>query len=596
MAVVSQVQEIKDKLDIIEVVGNRIKLERSGKNFRSTCPFHSEKTPSFFVSPELQRFICFGCHRKGDVLTFIQEYDRLTFPETLQVAAELAGVELKQDWKDPKEQERQKLFEILELTQKYYAYLLSEHELGKPAKEYLKNRGIQSGTIRDFGLGYAPDKWDSLTTYLTKKKQYHPNDIINAGLAIRGKKGIYDRFRGRVMFPLHDHRGRTVGFSGRVLNPEAKEAKYINTPETDVYHKRYLLYGYWQNLEAIREKEAVILTEGELDVLSSVQAHVKHIVAIKGSALTEEQIRILARTVKTIYLALDSDSAGIKATRRAIELVQPFPVSLRVIPLIGGKDPDDLARTQPGKWREMIKEHVSAFEYVLETTIASQDMSTAQGQKTVTNTLLELLLTIEHTVERAFYLKQLAERLQLPEHIIQEQWQAVQKKHTQSQLQQHRSTEKKESEEETEKSEDDHLGEYLLQLLLRTPWPENMSIEPTWITELSVRRILEHLQAWQEKHETFDLAAFTAHLPDELQETVSTLYLNDFPVEEKLLNRELRVTVTQLQQRWRKKRLTEISAEIGQLEQKEELSSQEEQTYTELQKEMQKLIQLKHED
>ncbi len=591
MSIVSQIQEIKEKLDIIEVVGNRIKLERSGKNFRSTCPFHSEKTPSFFVSPELQRFICFGCGRKGDVLTFIQEYDRLTFPETLQTAAEAAGVELKQDWKDPKEQERQKLFELLELAQKYYSYLLTEHALGKEAREYLKKRGVQGSAVKQFGLGASPNKWDGLVNYLTKKKNYHPNDVINAGLAIQGKKGVYDRFRGRVMFPLHDHRGRVVGFSGRVLDPDAKEAKYINTPETDIYHKRYLLFGYWQNLDAIREKESVIVTEGELDVLSSTQAHVRNIVAIKGSALTEEQIRIMARTVKTIYLALDADSAGIKATRRAIELVQPFPVSLRVIPLKGGKDPDELAKTDPKGWREMIKDHTSAFEYILDTTIAQQDMGTAQGQKTVTNTLLELLLTIDHAVERAFYLKQLAERLQIPETIIEEQWEATQKKHTQSQLQQHRQSpsDPKDETEQEEESSSDTLGEYLLQILLRSPLPANMTLSAEWVTELRLRRILEHLLEWHSNHETFELATFTAHLPDELQETVSTLYIAEFPVEPKTIDRELRVTVTQLQQRWKKKRLSEISSEIGVLELKDELNEQEEQRFQKLQRELQHL-------
>ncbi|MCD8526856.1 toprim domain-containing protein [Candidatus Woesebacteria bacterium] len=314
---------------------------------------------------------------------------------------------------------------------------------------------------------------------------------------------------------------------------------------------------------------------------------------MKGSALTEEQIRIMARTVKTIYLALDADSAGIKATRRAIELVQPFPVSLRVIPLKGGKDPDELAKSDPKAWREMIKQHTSAFEYVLDTTLAQQDMSTAQGQKTVTNTMLELLLTIDHAVERAFYLKQLAEKLGIPESIIEEQWQATQKKHTQSQLQQHRQPTPDSSEQaEEESGTSDTLGEYLLQILLRLPLPANTRLNPEWITELRLRRILEHLLEWQQDYKSFELAPFTAHLPDELQETVSTLYIADFPVEQKMMDRELRVTLTQLEQRWRKKRLAEISGALGQLENKDELTEAEEQEFLALQKELQRLTTL----
>ncbi len=211
----------------------------------------------------------------------------------------------------------------------------------------------------------------------------------------------------------------------------------------------------------------------------------------------------------------------------------------------------------------------------------------------MTNTLLELLITIEHVVEREFYLKQLAERLKLPEHIIREQWQAVQKKHAQSQLQSHRRKETSEEEKKTEQTpdEDDGLGEYLLQILLRHPLPKDLSIDSAWITEIGVRRILEHLHDWNKTHDSFSLAAFTAHLPDELQETVSTLYLNDFPVEDKLIDRELRVTITQLQQRWRRKRLTEISTEIGALEHKDELTAEEEKTYNSLQKELQSIMQ-----
>lgn len=585
------IQEIKEKLDIGEIIGERIKLQRRGKNLTAPCPFHSEKTPSFFVSPELQRFICFGCKRKGDVFTFIQEYDRLTFRETLEYLAERAGIELKQEGIDPKEAQRQEIFEILELTQKYYQFLLLEHEIGTKAREYLKERGLQSSTIKTFGIGYSPSSWDSLSRYLIQKKKFSADSVIAAGLALAGKKGLpYDRFRDRIMFPLHDHRGRTVGFSGRLLDTQAKEAKYINTPETAIYHKRYLLYGYWQNLEGIREKESVIVTEGEFDVLSSVQAHVRNIVAVKGSALTEEQVRTLARTVQTIYLALDADSAGVEATKRAIQIVQDFPVALRVIPLKGGKDPDDLARQDPAAWREMVKDHISAFEYVLDHTLKEHGKDSAEGLKRVTNTMLELISTVEHVVERSFYLKQLAGSLGLTESLLEEQWQQFRRHKEASQLNSHRKkVEQPENEGTSQIESDDSMSRYFLQLLIR--YPKKLAqidreVNDKWFAEPAQRRIIHEYREWMKTHDRFEVGEFSHHVPEELQDVLSTLYVEEAPVEDAGLEKELLLTLTQLEQRWKKLRLTELASELEVLEAKDELNEAEEKKYQTLQKEL----------
>lgn len=579
----SQVQEIKEKLDIVDIVGERISLQRSGKNFRGLCPFHSEKTPSFFVSPELQSFICFGCAKKGDVFTFLQEYDRLTFPEVLEVLADKAGVELdKSQWNDPQEQQRRTLFSILELAQQYYSYILHKHATGQPARDYLKQRGMNSSTVKNFGIGFSPSGWDHLYTYLNKKKKIPTNDIEATGLILKGRGGkYYDRFRNRVMFPLHDHRGRVVGFSGRLLDNQAKEAKYINTPETAIYHKRYLLYGYFQNLDTIREKEAVIIMEGEFDVLSSVQAHVRNVVAIKGSALTTEQIRLLSRTVKTIYLALDADGAGIAATSRAIELVQPFPVALRIIPLTGGKDPDDLARQDPKAWRGTVDKHVSAFEYVLDATCAQHDLATAQGQKTITTTMLKLLLTIENAVERSFYFKQLAQRLQIPVTALEEDWERMRRKSEAERTLPQR--EKKEA----AKPSDDKVGSYFWQLLLRYgKYPSTApAVEPEWFEETAHQRLAQNFHHWTQNHTEFELEAFARQLPSELQPITSELYLQDLPLEEKEWERELLLVISQLQQRHARSKRQRIADDLAKLEQKTDLTPSELAEYEALQRE-----------
>lgn len=597
----SQIAEIKEKLDIVNIIGERIKLQKRGKNFLGLCPFHSEKTPSFNVSPDMQRYICFGCKRKGDVFEFIQEFDRLTFPETLEFLADKAGVTLQKLTPDPQEKMRKDLFAVLELAQRFFEYMLQEHALGQPAREYLEQRGLSPSIAKRFGLGFAPDNWDSLASYLVQKKKFSPETVIAAGLALAGKSGRpYDRFRGRVMFPLHDHRGRVVGFSGRILESEAKEAKYINTPETTLYHKRNLLYGYWQNLNFIREAEAVIITEGEFDVLSSVQVHVQNIVAVKGSALTEEQVRTLARTVQTIYLALDADSAGVEATKRAIEIVQPFPVSLRVIPLTGGKDPDDLARTNPAEWRDAIKNHISAFEYVLNHTLQEHNIETPDGLKNATNIMLGLLTKVEHIVERSFYLKQLSERLHVGESILEEQWQHFQRQAQMSTLGRARQPEKTQEPGENDQPEaQDTTGRYFFQLVLQFPdAAEKVTqlVQSNWFQETSLQRLWENWTAWYAKTDpkNRDLKHWGRNVPAELQEVLSDIYLADIPLgDSETASRELSITATQIQQRYRKSRLQEVEQKLTQLQRKEALSEQEATELHKLEQELLALLSLK---
>jgi DNA primase len=591
----SQIPEIKEKLDIVNIIGERIKLQRRGKNFLGLCPFHSEKTPSFNVSPDMQRYICFGCKRKGDVFEFIQEFDRLTFPETLEYLADKAGVKLEKLTPDPQEKMRKDMFAALELAQRYFSYLLVEHAVGEPARQYLEGRGLSPSLAKQFGLGFAPDNWDTLTTYLMKKK-FPADVIVSAGLALAGKSGRpYDRFRGRIMFPLHDHRGRVVGFSGRILDTEAKEAKYINTPETSLYHKRNLLYGYWQNLNFIREAESVIITEGEFDVLSSVQAHVQNIVAVKGSALTEEQVRTLARTVQTIYLALDADSAGVEATKRAIEIVQPFPVALRVIPLTGGKDPDDLARADAAAWRETIKQHISAFEYVLDHTIKEHDIHTPDGLKKATNIMLGLLNKVEHIVERSFYLRQLAERLHVSESVLEEQWQQFQRQAQLSTIGRARQPDTETSTQEQPEAQDS-TGRYFLQLVLQFPEaaPQVMTqVQAEWFLETSLQRLWTHWHTWYNNSAPAhrDVQHWSRTVPAELQEVLSDVYLAEVPISETdTASRELAVTTTQLQQRYKKSRLHELEQKLSALQRKDALTDGETLIVKELEQELQKLL------
>jgi DNA primase len=415
----SQIQQVKAAHDIVDVIGKRLTLQRSGTNFKAVCPFHGEKSPSFFVSPVLQRYRCFGCQKSGDVLTFLQEFDGMTFHEALKQLADEAGITLSDYRESPEDKLRGRVMEVLDLAARYYHYLLTDHAVGEPARVYLKERGVNHDSIRLFQIGFAPEGWDNLIKYLHGKKKYSMEEIEAAGLIVKGgRRGHYDRFRGRVTFPLTNHRGQVVGMSGRVLKAEAKEAKYINTPETLVYHKAELLFGLSHLYQEIRKAESVIVVEGELDVISSAQAHVNNIVAIKGSALTAAHVKLLERTVSKVLLALDSDEAGIKATKRAIEVAADSTLELRVVELVGGKDPDELARHQPGEWRRMVEGAVSVFDFLIHAAAKKHDSTSAEGKRKIMDELAPWLQRISHAVEQDVYIKKVARLLEVKEELV----------------------------------------------------------------------------------------------------------------------------------------------------------------------------------
>ncbi len=426
----SQVQQVKDATDIIQVIGERIKLQRSGSSYKAPCPFHSEKTPSFFVSEQLQRYRCFGCGETGDALDFLQKYEAMSFAEALKYLADQAGIQLAEFQKTNDDELRERLLAILNLAKEYYHYLLTVHSIGEQARKYLKERAISQESIQLFNLGYSMTSWDGLVKYLHHKKKFPLEEIEQTGLIIKGRGGrYYDRFRGRVMFPLKDHRGRVVGFSGRLLDKEAKEAKYINTPETKLYHKSKMLFGYKELLSEIKKKEAVIVVEGEFDVISSSQNHVNNIVAIKGSALTQEQVKLISRVAKKILLCLDADEAGIKATKRAIEVVGDTDIELRVIDLSslegGAKDVDELARSTPKVWRELENQSISVYEFLLRFSLRKNDPEKPEGKREIVKEVGPVFAEITHAVEKDFYIKKLAETLKVKPELIKQDLQKI---------------------------------------------------------------------------------------------------------------------------------------------------------------------------
>lgn len=421
----SQVQQIKEATNIVEVIGERLELQRAGGHYKAPCPFHSEKSPSFFVSESMQRYKCFGCGESGDVITFLEKYEGMTFLEALEDLAEKAGITLKKFTQSAMgsaaEDERKKILEVLDITKEYYHYLLTQHSVGEKARQYLKDRQIKTESVNLFTIGYSSQEWDSLFHYLTKKKKYSPELLEKAGLVIKGKKGgYYDRFRDRIMFPLRNHRGQVVGFSGRVLDPKIKEAKYINSPETSVYHKSAMLFGYAELLQHIRKAKWVVVVEGELDVIASTQAHVNEIVAVKGSALTEEHAKLLKRVVDRVILSMDTDSAGVEATKRAIKVLAPQGLEVRVAQVPAGKDPDDLVKQDPGLWRDAVKHTLSVYAFLIDQAIKAHGIGSGEAKRKVLEEVGLVLAEMSHAVEQDFYIKQLAEKLNVREDLVRE--------------------------------------------------------------------------------------------------------------------------------------------------------------------------------
>src|SRR3990167_7220635 len=335
----SPVAKIKERLSIEDVVSSYIKLERAGANLKAKCPFHNEKTPSFFVSPSRESYYCFGCGASGDIFTFVEEFEGLDFKGALKLLAARAGIVLEYQNKE-EESEKEKLYKALEESTLYFSNNLKEN---KKVLEYLKSRGLSEDTIKDFRVGFAKDDWRELYNYL-KKEGYSDPELERAGLVIKSEKGFYDRFRGRIMFPISDSSGRIIAFSGRVFNGDKKSAKYINSPETPIFSKSSVLYGLDRAKESIRKNNFSILVEGQMDLLLSHQAGYRNTVATSGTALSEStetkenvvsNLGLIRRLSENLVLAFDGDKAGLHASERAGRIALSLGMDVKVADKIG---------------------------------------------------------------------------------------------------------------------------------------------------------------------------------------------------------------------------------------------------------------------
>lgn len=421
-------EEVKARLDIVELVGEYVPLKSAGSNHKGLCPFHSEKSPSFMVSRERGSWHCFGCNEGGDIFSFVMKMEGLDFPEALRMLAGKAGVQLPR-YNPQESSQRNRLLDITSAVADYWHALLLRDARAQAVREYLKQRQVSDAMIEEFGLGYAPDSWDETGTTL-RKRGFGDADLFTAGLVVRRERGagFYDRFRHRLMFPIHDVHGDTVGFGGRVLEggvnvgkaAETGGAKYINTPQTPIYNKGSLLYNLHRAKQPIKTSKAVILVEGYMDAIASWSAGTQNVVATSGTALTQDQLKLLRRYTDTLLLAFDADLAGQTAAARGIDLALSADFNLRVVRVPHGKDPDECIRHNPADWIAAVASAQPIMEYFLSQVASSHDLSSAVGKKAAAKILLGVISKIGDGVERAHWLSKLADLLQVPENVLRE--------------------------------------------------------------------------------------------------------------------------------------------------------------------------------
>ena len=430
------IEEIKHRLSIVDVVGRKVALKKSGKNYKGLCPFHAEKSGSFYVWPDSESYYCFGCKESGDAFNFVMKTEGLGFAETLEQLASRTGVVLPQrqagsSADQEKDSVRERLRSANNSAATYFQHLLAKSNEGQAARDYLTKRGIKAEAVAAFGLGYAVDSWDNLFNYLTGKG-FGAEELVAAGLVgeREGGGGYYDRFRGRLIFPIRDRQGQIIAFGGRVLDGAPKDSpKYLNSPQTALFDKGATLYGFDLAKDAIRRSDRAVIVEGYVDVIMAHQHGFSNVVAPLGTALGEKHIGLLKRLTKRIVLALDADTAGQLATLKGIEVLKggfdsktvPVPTArglirfeqqldadVRIATLPAGKDPDDVVREGGGKWPNLIERALPVVDYYFASVSATVDLNSAKGKSEAVERLVPAILEVRDRIQREHYIQKLA--------------------------------------------------------------------------------------------------------------------------------------------------------------------------------------------
>lgn len=425
----SDIDEIKQRIDVVDFIGEYVALKSAGVNHKGLCPFHHEKSPSFMVSRERNSWHCFGCSKGGDIFSFVQEIEGMEFIEALKFLADRAGVTLTMKKNDLDASQKNRLKDIQAEAARFFHHILLQTPQAAAAREYLKQRGLAQSTQESWHIGYIPDQWDLLTTYLFKKG-YSVDDVVASGFGIQ-KEGsgtstqrrCYDRFRGRIMFPIRDVHGYIVGFTGRVLvETEKSGGKYVNTPQTVLYDKSRILFGLYQAKQEIKKQDLAVVVEGQMDVIACHQAGMTHVVASSGTALTDHQIQLVSRYTKNIAVAFDADVAGQNAAKRGIDIARQQGMNVKVIriPEGAGKDPDDCIKKDPAVWFRAVQEAKDWMIWSIEKAFEGKSLQNPRDKQAISNELLPEIARIPYAVEKDHWLREVAGRLGVDVSVLME--------------------------------------------------------------------------------------------------------------------------------------------------------------------------------
>ena len=564
-------EQIRQNNDVVEVIGSYFPLRRAGANFRALCPFHKEKTPSFNVNPSKQIWHCFGCGEGGNVFTFVMKYENLDFLAAVRRLAERAGIKLEYEERDgePGRDQKDQLLKLHEIAANFYHHNLMKEPSANIAREYLKKRKITSETAKKWRLGYSPEAWDGLIQHAAAKK-FAAETLAAGGLALEREKGdgYYDRFRGRLMFPICDEQGRAVGFSGRILTDAKDQPKYVNSPETPIFQKGRILFALDKAKRSVLDEKFAIVCEGQVDTISCHEAGVENVVAPQGTALTEQHARILKRYAEEVVLMFDADAAGQNAIVRSAEPLWDAGVVIRVAVLPPGHDPDSFVKAFGAeKLKELVTKAPSFFLYLLDRLSQQHDPRTERGKLQIARQMAEWLARIPTPILLATYAQQTAKRLDIGEDVLRKE---VTKLTGRRRDRSGMTGGDDEADDTADFDEERPRGLPAEEMLLRTMLADERVIEMAaerldlaWLSNsLAGQTIQEVLGLYTGRKWTGPNSLLNQTQNDQTSRLVSELLLNQQTVKQP--EAAAADCLATLEQRWVKQRLSELRRHLGQ--------------------------------
>ncbi|MBO8156058.1 MAG: DNA primase [Bacillaceae bacterium] len=564
------IEELRASNDIVEVVGEYVQLKKQGRNYFGLCPFHNENTPSFSVSPEKQIFHCFGCGKGGNVLTFVMEIEGISFKEAVARLAEKSGKSLPESFKtehvSPANQEARNILEAHQLLTKLYHHLLKHTKEGKDAYQYLIKRGITDETIDAFQIGYAPDSKTFVASFL-EKKGFHLQTMVKAGLlSVTGENSYIDRFRGRVIFPIRNHQGKTVAFGGRTLTDQ--QPKYINSPETDIFHKGKMFFNFDLARPHIRKKSEAVLVEGAVDVIASYQAGVQNVIATLGTALTDVQAQLLRRYVDTVIICYDADQAGLEATIKAASQLKKVGCYVKIAQMKDGMDPDEYIQTYGSEsfHQHVIQANISYMSFYLKYLRREFNLQLETDRIRYIEKALDYISAVDKPVEREHYLKDLADEFELSRETLTQEIRYRRRKmgkYKDNQLEErHNNSSSLKKESEKLLPAFHNAERYLLAYMVKdreiADYVQQELGGAFLINEHQV--IVTYLYAFYEENHQADISSFIEYLPDEhLRNLISKIAL--LPVSDTTSNREIQDYINVIRNEKLRKELHKLELE-----------------------------------